>query len=106
ATFLLTILQLNILNTLSLHDVLPISTYCKKSSRLSSAFSNGIVSSVFWNSVFPLSHVASASRSSLSPSFHCAIPSAMSSSCRDRSEEHTSELQSPDHLVCRLLLVK
>src|SRR5207244_11256235 len=23
----------------------------------------------------------------------------------DRSEEHTSELQSPDHLVCRLLLV-
>src|SRR5258708_9317295 len=24
----------------------------------------------------------------------------------DRSEEHTSELQSPDHLVCRLLLVK
>src|SRR5258708_8407484 len=24
----------------------------------------------------------------------------------DRSEEHTSELQSPDHLVCRLLLEK
>src|SRR5258708_22878136 len=24
----------------------------------------------------------------------------------DRSEEHTSELQSPDHLVCRLLLQK
>src|SRR5207244_2142155 len=24
--------------------------------------------------------------------------------CLDRSEEHTSELQSPDHLVCRLLL--
>src|SRR5258708_28504302 len=23
---------------------------------------------------------------------------------KDRSEEHTSELQSPDHLVCRLLL--
>src|SRR5258708_22220783 len=30
------------------------------------------------------------------------------SSCleRPRSEEHTSELQSPDHLVCRLLLEK
>src|SRR5258708_14724475 len=27
-------------------------------------------------------------------------------SCYDRSEEHTSELQSPDHLVCRLLLEK
>src|SRR5258708_8149045 len=25
---------------------------------------------------------------------------------RDRSEEHTSELQSPDHLLCRLLLEK
>src|SRR5215216_7338389 len=28
------------------------------------------------------------------------------STCRRRSEEHTSELQSPDHLVCRLLLEK
>src|SRR5258708_8194921 len=26
--------------------------------------------------------------------------------CCARSEEHTSELQSPDHLVCRLLLEK
>src|SRR5438552_6241159 len=26
--------------------------------------------------------------------------------CAGRSEEHTSELQSPDHLVCRLLLEK
>src|SRR5258708_32000407 len=26
--------------------------------------------------------------------------------CPKRSEEHTSELQSPDHLVCRLLLEK
>src|SRR5258708_31167011 len=25
---------------------------------------------------------------------------------QNRSEEHTSELQSPDHLVCRLLLEK
>src|SRR5258708_24154789 len=31
-----------------------------------------------------------------------------STCCRqcNRSEEHTSELQSPDHLVCRLLLEK
>src|SRR6476660_10186593 len=36
-------------------------------------------------------------------------PSARSSRQSDhggRSEEHTSELQSPDHLVCRLLLEK
>src|SRR5215216_7939159 len=31
---------------------------------------------------------------------------AWSSHCCNRSEEHTSELQSPDHLVCRLLLEK
>src|SRR5258708_31775412 len=29
-----------------------------------------------------------------------------SASYTSRSEEHTSELQSPDHLVCRLLLEK
>src|SRR5207244_12615859 len=29
-----------------------------------------------------------------------------SANARPRSEEHTSELQSPDHLVCRLLLEK
>src|SRR5258708_20544186 len=29
-----------------------------------------------------------------------------SSQYHSRSEEHTSELQSPDHLVCRLLLEK
>src|SRR5258708_21124524 len=31
---------------------------------------------------------------------------AMAWNQRPRSEEHTSELQSPDHLVCRLLLEK
>src|SRR6476660_10506986 len=31
---------------------------------------------------------------------------ASSSPQTSRSEEHTSELQSPDHLVCRLLLEK
>src|SRR5258708_30612113 len=35
---------------------------------------------------------------------HRASPA--SSPCARRSEEHTSELQSPDHLVCRLLLEK
>src|SRR5258708_26453054 len=33
------------------------------------------------------------------------VCSSLSYSC-SRSEEHTSELQSPDHLVCRLLLEK
>src|SRR5258708_21709764 len=36
-----------------------------------------------------------------------SLPSAGSTrSLMQRSEEHTSELQSPDHLVCRLLLEK
>src|SRR2546426_8058165 len=35
-----------------------------------------------------------------------AAPAARRSSGRPRSEEHTSELQSPCNLVCRLLLEK
>src|SRR5258708_17327964 len=58
----------------------------------------------------------------MTPSFGSSVPSDdwsfnftgfMSASVRasmntrqNRSEEHTSELQSPDHLVCRLLLEK
>src|SRR5258708_9487672 len=34
------------------------------------------------------------------------IPPTSASRNSHRSEEHTSELQSPDHLVCRLLLEK
>src|SRR5947208_13099530 len=38
------------------------------------------------------------------PSYEKCAPET---ECRaSRSEEHTSELQSPDHLVCRLLLEK
>src|SRR5258708_22943361 len=33
-------------------------------------------------------------------------PAAQAGRTARRSEEHTSELQSPDHLVCRLLLEK
>src|SRR6185436_21157674 len=43
----------------------------------------------------------------LSPRCPRPGPAPGCSSSRDsRSEEHTSELQSPDHLVCRLLLEK
>src|SRR5947208_10628285 len=67
-----------------------------------------------------LSHSSSSRRSSSSssllvrrPSRACIINSLAepsntrcSTSHTSRSEEHTSELQSPDHLVCRLLLEK
>src|SRR5258708_26949866 len=37
----------------------------------------------------------------------CTAPAAANAAAPSgRSEEHTSELQSPDHLVCRLLLEK
>src|SRR5258708_23513075 len=39
------------------------------------------------------------------PSSH-GRPACWREVCGERSEEHTSELQSPDHLVCRLLLEK
>src|SRR5207244_5106240 len=34
------------------------------------------------------------------------VNDAVEATFAERSEEHTSELQSPDHLVCRLLLEK
>src|SRR5258708_20119170 len=36
----------------------------------------------------------------------CTCPAPSLAAGAPRSEEHTSELQSPDHLVCRLLLEK
>src|SRR5207244_11586581 len=40
------------------------------------------------------------------PPLRLMMPSIRSRSFSKRSEEHTSELQSPDHLLCRLLLAK
>src|SRR5258708_12968067 len=46
-----------------------------------------------------------ASRRRSTRSVRQSLVSSMAARVR-RSEEHTSELQSPDHLVCRLLLEK
>src|SRR5258708_8587572 len=62
--------------TLSLHDALPISITC--------------------------TDAVSPRRSCRGKSYGTTIPAC----AVRRSEEHTSELQSPDHLVCRLLLEK
>src|SRR5258707_13994062 len=71
--------------TLSLHDALPISGRRATSSR----------------TPWPASARPSASRASSS-----AFPAASIHRSRLRSEEHTSELQSRQYLVCRLLLEK
>src|SRR5258708_25194958 len=65
----------------------------------SSNFSNSWAS---WRSVFCL-RTRLALISAALP-IHTSIPSSTSKRVRKRSEEHTPELQSPDHLLCRLLL--
>src|SRR5258708_37691885 len=69
--------------TLSLHDALPISTFGLVPVSFSFTNWKGGRGCIAWP---PGPHVQSE-----------AVV---------RSEEHTSELQSPDHLVCRLLLEK
>src|SRR5258708_21402318 len=53
---------------------------------------------------YPLPSVRASNTSRESPS--PLAPQILITITGDRSEEHTSELQSPDHLVCRLLLEK
>src|SRR5947208_10946844 len=45
-------------------------------------------------------------RAHLDDSEFCGDEESVRENEEKRSEEHTSELQSPDHLVCRLLLEK
>src|SRR5205807_10513184 len=68
--------------TLSLHDALPIYNARTRSPPLT------------------------ISTSGRSDQAGCCPKSTPDPGCRDRSEEHTSELQSPCNLVCRLLLEK
>src|SRR2546427_5859378 len=66
--------------TLSLHDALPISCTAQRQRPGRAP----------WRGTVP-------------PGPVCAVPPAL---VQDRSEEHTSELQSQSNLVCRLLLEK
>src|SRR5258708_28744000 len=75
--------------TLSLHDALPISGGTGPGARTRGR-----------------PRGASAIGPSRRPSRSRGGPSRSRSRSGSRSEEHTSELQSPDHLVCRLLLEK
>src|SRR2546429_7243500 len=52
------------------------------------------------------SHLAPHSRASLADALATVTPLLTRDTSRTRSEEHTSELQSRLHLVCRLLLEK
>src|SRR5256885_9787071 len=54
-----------------------------------------------WTTISPISPGAATV-----PSARSIVTTTLPSARRDRSEEHTSELQSPCNLVCRLLLEK
>src|SRR2546427_6351706 len=79
--------------TLSLHDALPISSR--------------ITSTSFAQYSFFAAFSSSRSAAIRSASFCAAAGSPLRAAAqKDRSEEHTSELQSQSNLVCRLLLEK
>src|SRR5207244_11268519 len=83
--------------TLSLHDALPISRFLRPMS------SRTLRRSPRCRAPAP----ANRARAGQHPfGFSQCIRMLSSSRSICRSEEHTSELQSPDHLVCRLLLEK
>src|SRR5258708_28786386 len=81
--------------TLSLHDALPI----LEIARTILPMANNLRLDVVAEGVETIQQVA------LLKKLHCKYCQGYYFS-RPRSEEHTSELQSPDHLVCRLLLEK
>src|SRR5205809_1960727 len=58
------------------------------------------------SSDLPTRRSSATSPSTTSSSIHCASRATTRSGAGPRSEEHTSELQSRLHLVCRLLLEK
>src|SRR5207244_12848157 len=90
--------------TLSLHDALPISEpqATRGGSNLSQPLHRVELPSSMPMCPCPLH------RPELPQVTRCGDPQRILSLSRSppRSEEHTSELQSPDHLVCRLLLEK
>src|SRR5437762_8092503 len=88
------------LYTLSLHDALPISRPTTRS--FAPAFKMSDVTLVWLRTTSALNGgMTSTSSRSLKP-----VLTVTSSALSRRSEEHTSELQSPMYLVCRLLLEK
>src|SRR5207248_11382661 len=93
------------LYTLSLHDALPISTSSISASERSWPIASGVI--VPGRTTVSFSgRTGSASGSSSSSARACSSALTSTNSSSLRSEEHTSELQSPYDLVCRLLLEK
>src|SRR3712207_7894662 len=88
--------------TLSLHDALPISR-----GRSSTSAPSSPTPASSSTTTCPVSRLApSSSASATSGSTFARLKGGPTFRRRSRSEEHTSELQSRQYLVCRLLLEK
>src|SRR5207253_4891120 len=93
--------------TLSLHDALPISLRygipaCARTPRIA-AFGPPPLTLLKKTKRLGVVGATSTQSRAISPTMVSSAPPAQGAS---RSEEHTSELQSRGHLVCRLLLEK
>src|SRR5207244_8879733 len=92
------------LYTLSLHDALPICPRLLAVPRNQSLLPKGhAIPAIMSNYSFHLDNQLENCLDKHDKQLNSCIPPPSSF---NRSEEHTSELQSPDHLVCRLLLEK
>src|SRR5215216_8087317 len=74
--------------------------------RLSFFFNDTATPEIYTLSLHDALPIRAKADSSLGSGHGFCMPNAQRSPSLLRSEEHTSELQSPDHLVCRLLLEK
>src|SRR5256885_10011346 len=93
--------------TLSLHDALPISAPLSKPSETGTSATSSC--SRAKDALTRCKAAASVLAPSVERAISAKLPQRNGRPCRwprHRSEEHTSELQSPCNLVCRLLLEK
>src|SRR5207244_12139592 len=90
-------------HTLSLHDALPIYHHTLVRTEGSGARGQGLKP---WPLVPSPASLLATSATGPHPFPSRTRSLSLSAPMVLRSEEHTSELQSPDHLVCRLLLEK
>src|SRR5207244_5098242 len=94
-------------STLSLHDALPISGRERPAKASASSMPNQpgrrVSERVVGREAVMAEEISQGAVFLVTPRFCDDVHKSAVGSPR-RSEEHTSELQSPDHLVCRLLL--
>src|SRR5690606_39945993 len=94
--------------TLSLHDALPISARPPRSVNICSRIWFSLIAQLatdgpdsFRNSVFSAPNGAAPASRERSSDFVTTLCTFVQAFCSERSEEHTSELQSRENLVCR-----